>query len=287
MPSRRDWATALLWVLVAATSFAQVPVPSPASPGAPAVPSSESSLPPDSKALLDQIGGCVDSGRLNVEMSLQAGRVEAAPGWILKVTGAPKLTLAAEAARGRVRRLDLAITEGELLLDGKGLRPRLLLDGIHFEEGKGVTEARFRGRGIWRPIVWIFKGLARAALRKLEFRTDVPSVMRGDILESKTVAATAVAFVDLVREVRIHDSDFTSFGGRALGFGEMVEFQTASQPRTGTPPRVAVDRGTFQPARGDRPAQLDIVGRIDGEIENGSVAFVGGRSTFSHGELRG
>jgi hypothetical protein len=288
MPSRRDWANALLSVLVAAPSFAQVPVPSPAPPGAaPAVPLSEYSPPPDSTAFLDQIGGCVDSGRLNVEMSLQAGRVEAAPGWILKVTGAPKLTLAAEAAGGRVRRLDLAISEGAVLLDGKGLRPHLFLDSVHFEEGKGITEARFRGRGIWRPIVWIFKGLARAALRELEFRTDVPSVLRGEILESKTALASAETFLNLVREVRIHDSDFAAFGSRALGFGEMVEFQTASQPRTGTPLRVAVDRGTFQPVRGDRPAQLGIVGRIDGEVENGSIAFVGSRSTFSHGELKG
>jgi hypothetical protein len=286
MPTRRHWATGLLLVLVAAPSLAQVPEPSPTAPGAPAVPLSESSLPPDSRAFLDQIAGCVDSGRLNIEMSLQAGRVEAAPGWVLRVSGAPKLTLAAEAAGGRVRRLDLAITEGEFLLDGKGLRPHLFLDSIRFEESKGITEARFRGRGIWRPIVWIFKGLARAALRKLEFRTDIPSVMRGEILESKTVAASAETFLNVVREVHIHDSEFAAFGGRPLGFGEMVQFQTASQSNTGTPLRVTVDRGIFQPVRGDQPAQLDIVGRIDGEIENGSIAFGGSRSTFSHGELK-
>jgi hypothetical protein len=286
MPARGDWATALLLILLAVPSFAQVTVPSPASPGAPAAPSSEPTPPADSRAFLDQIGGCVDSGRLNAEMSLQAGRVEAAPGWVLRVTGAPKLTLAAEAASGRVRRLDIAITEGALLLDGRGLRPHLFLDSIRFEAGKGITEARFRGRGIWRPIVWIFKGLARAALRKLELRTDIPSVMRGEILESKTVAASTGTFLDVVREVNIHDSEFVAFGGRALGFGEIVQFQTASQPKTGMPLRVALDRGVFQPGRGDQPAQLDIVGRIDGETESGSITFVGGRSTFSHGELK-
>jgi hypothetical protein len=286
MRSWRDWAIALLLVLAAAPSFAQVPVPTPPSPGAPAVPLSESSPPPDARALLDQLGGCVESGRLKVEMSLQAGQVAPAPGWMLRVTGAPKLTIAGEAAGGRVRRLDLAITEGELLLDGSGLRPHLFLESIHFEEGKGITEARFRGRGIWKPIVWIFKGLARAALRTLEFRTDMPSVLRGEILESKTVAASAGSFLNLVKEVQIHDSEFAAFGGRPLGFGEMVQFQTASQSNTGTPLRVAVDRGIFKPVRGDQPAQLDIVGRIDGEVENGSITFVGGRSTFSHGELK-
>jgi hypothetical protein len=286
MRSHRDWAAALLLFLAAAPSFAQVRVPTPASPGAPAVPLSESSPPLDAGALLDQLGGCVESGRLNVEMSLQAGQVAPAPGWMLRVAGAPKLRLAGEAAGGRVRRLDLAITEGELLLDGSGLRPHLFLESIHFEDGKGITEARFRGRGIWRPIVWIFKGLAMAALRTLEFRTDMPSVLRGEILESKTVAASAGSFLNLVREVQIHDSEFAAFGGRPLSFGEMVEFQTASQSKTGRPLRVAVDRGMFQPVQGDQPAQLDIVGRIDGEIENGSTTFVGGRSTFSHGELK-
>jgi hypothetical protein len=286
LPARADWATALLLILVAVPSFAQLTVPSPGSPGAATVPPSEPTPPADSRAFLDQIGGCVDSGRLNAEMSLQAGRVEAAPGWVLRVTGAPKLTLTAEAAGGRVSRLDMAITEGELLLDGRGLRPHLFLDSIRFEAGKGITEARFRGRGIWRPIVWIFKGLARAALRKLELRTDIPSVMRGDILESKAAATSTDTFLSVVREVHIHDSEFVAFGGRALGFGEMVQFQTALQPETATPLRVAVDRGIFQPGRADQPAQLDIVGRIDGEVENGSTTFAGGRSTFSHGELK-
>jgi hypothetical protein len=300
MDKRSVGADALLLVLVAASAFAQMQAPSPASPQAPTAPLSEPSPPSDARILLDQIGGCVDSGRLNVEINLQAGRVAAAPGWMLRVTGAPKLTLAAEAAGGRVSRLDIAITEGNLLLVGRGLRPHLLIESMRFEEGKGITQARFRGRGMWKPIVWIFKGLARAALKKLEFQTDVPSVLRGEILASKVPAAVAApaaalaaaasaspdTFLSVVREVHIRDSEFTAFGGRPLGFGEVVEIQTASQPRTGTPARVAVDRGIFRPARGAQPAQLDVVGRIDGEVENGSVAFVGGRSTFSHGELR-
>lgn len=35
-----------------------------------------------------------------------------------------------------------------------------------------------------------------------------------------------------------------------------------------------------------RPAELEVVGRFDGEIENGTIAFVGSRCAFSHGELR-
>ncbi len=285
MPKRRDWATALILVLVTAPAFAQAPEPSP-TPAAPAVRSSEPTPAPDSRALLDQIAGCVDSGKLNVEIDLQAGRVPAAPGWTVEGIGAPKATLVAEAADGRVRRLDFAITDGKLLVDGKGLRPDVFIESIHFEEGKGITDARYRGRGIWRPIVWIFHGLARSALRKLQLRTDIPSVVRGEVLGSKAAAASPASFLDLVREVRIHDSAFAAFGGRPLDIGEMVEFETAAQPKTGKPLRIAVDEGLFRPARGDQRAQLTVAGRLDGEIENGSVAFVGGRSTFSHGELK-
>ena len=127
-------------------------------------------------------------------------------------------------------------------------------------------------------------GLARSALHKLELRTDIPSVVRGEVLGSKVAAGAT--FLDFVREVRIHDSAFAAFGGRPLDFGEMVEFKTASQPKTGKPLRIALDEGLFRPARGDQRAQLTVAGRLDGEIENGSVAFVGGRSTFSHGELK-
>ncbi len=285
MSTLRDKATPLILLLVVAPAFAQAPEPPPA-PAAPAVRSSESSPAPDPRALLDQIAGCVDSGKLNVEIDLAAGRVPAAPGWTVEAIGAPKATLVADAAEGRVRRLDFAVTEGQLLMVGKGLRPHVFIESLHFEEGKGITEARFRGRGIWRPILGIFHGLAMSVLRNLHLHTDVSSVVRGEVLESKTADASGATFLDLVREVRIHDSEFAAFGGRPLDFGEMVGFKTAAEPRTGKPPRVAVDEGVYRPARSDRRAQLTVSGRLDGEVENGSVAFVGGRSTFSHGELK-
>ena len=282
--ARAAWITALLLSLVMAPALAQAPVFPAAPPTSVPVSPSEPSLESGAQLVLDQIAGCVDSGKLNVEIDLQAGRVPAAPGWTVEVIGAPRATLVAEAVDGRVRRLDFAITEGRLLVDGKGLRPDVFIESIHFEESKGITEARYRGRGIWRPIVWIFRGLARSALRKLQLRTDIPSVMRGEVLGSKTAAASA--FLDLVREVRIHDSAFAAFGGRPLDFGEMVEFKTASEPKSGKPPRLAIDEGVFRPARSGQRAQLTVTGRLDGEIEKGSVAFVGGRCTFSHGELK-
>jgi hypothetical protein len=111
MSTRCDRATALILVLAAALACVPAPEPPPA-PAAPAVRSSEPSPAPDARALLDQIAGCVDSGKLNVEIDLQAGRVPAAPGWITEVIGTGKATLLADAVEGRVRRLAVAITEG-------------------------------------------------------------------------------------------------------------------------------------------------------------------------------
>src|ERR1700680_1997230 len=118
MSTRRDLTTALVLVLVAAPTLAQTPEPSPASPAASSVRSSAA----DSQALLDQIAGSVDSGKLHVEVNLRTGRVQVAPVWTVEVIGTPKVTLVAEATGGRVRRLDFAVSAGKLLVDGKGLR---------------------------------------------------------------------------------------------------------------------------------------------------------------------
>jgi len=281
MWTRRARATSLVMVLVVAPAFAQVPEP----PPAPTARSSDSSPAPDPLTLLNQVAECMDSGKLSLEIDLQAGLVPAAPGWTVETIDAPKASLIVEGARGRVQRLDFTITEGRLLLRGNGLRPNVYVESLHFEEGKGITEARFRGRGVWRPILGIFRGLAMSSVRNLHLRSDIPSVVRGEILGPKTAAAAGPTFLDLVLEVRIHDSTFEAFGDRPLDFGEMIEFRTASQPKAGKPLRLAIDEGVFRPARSGQRAELSVAGRLDGEIENGSVAFVGGRSTYSHGEL--
>ncbi|MDD5564609.1 MAG: hypothetical protein PHQ91_12930, partial [Thermoanaerobaculaceae bacterium] len=256
--------------------------------------------------MLDQIAGCVDSGSFTIEIDLRAGRVPVADAWTLEAVGTPTVDLVATAVAGHVSRLDLTVGGGTLLLDGNHLRPRILIKSLRFEAGKGITEASYRGRGIWRPIVWVFRGLATSALRKLEFRTDILSVLHGNVLGAKGVAAPAArdrnsssptasapapprrpAFIDLVSEVRIHDSEFVAYGGRPLSLGAMIEFHTASQPRAGTPVHVAIAAGVFRPAREGRLEQFGVAGRVDGEIENGAIAFVGSRCAFSHGELTG
>ncbi len=302
---RVAWTAALLLAVVTTPAPAQAPASPAGPPAATAVPPSPTPLKAGTKLVLDQIAECVDSGSFTIEIDLRAGRVPVADAWTVEVAGTPTVNLVATAVAGHVDRLDLAVSGGTLLLEGNRLRPTILVKSLRFEEGKGITAASYRGRGIWRPIVWVFRGLATSALRKLEFRTDILSVLHGNVLDAKGATAPAAhgttavpappsppvpsrgpAFIDLVREVRIHDSEFVAYGGRPLSLGRMVEFHTASQPRGGTPMRVAIVAGVFRPAREGRLEQFGVVGRVDGEIENGAIAFVGSRCTFSHGELR-
>ena len=265
---------------------------------------------PDTRELLDQIGGCVESGKLNIEIDLYEGRVQAVPKWVVETQGQPLTKMTAQAAEGHVKQLSLGISNGTLLIKGKGLRPKVYIESLAFEDGKGITDAKFHGKGIWRPIVGIFRGIAMSALRKLQFRTDIPSVLRGDVFGSSSekpkapngetqptptpAAALAAAptptpgpsFIDLVKEARISDSELVAYGGKRLGFGDLISFETAAKPKSGVPLRVAIDQGSYRPGQSGDPAQIDVSGRIEGEIENGKVGFGDSNSTFSHGELK-
>ncbi len=303
---RGAWTFALLLALVATPAPAQAPAPPAGPPAAAAVPLSPTPLKAGTTHLLDQIAGCVDSGSFTLEIDLRAGRVPVADAWKVEAVGAATVDIVATAVGGHVRRLDLAVNGGTLALEGNHLRPKILVKSLRFEAGKGITAASYRGRGIWRPIVWVFRGLATSALRNLEFRTDIVSVLHGDVLA--TTGATAPsepggtagpptysapapphgpAFIDLVREVRIHDSEFVAYGGRPLNLGRVLGFHTASQPTGGTPMRVAITAGVFRPARANLWEEFGVVGRVDGAVEDGAIAFVGSRCTFSKGEVRG
>lgn len=303
--NRAAWTTVFLLALVVTPALAQVPAFPATPPAMVAVSTSQPPLDSSSQTVLDQIAGCVDSGAFSLEIDLRAGRVPVADAWKVEAVGAPTAALVATAVGGHVSRLDLVVNGGTLLLEGNHLRPTILIKSLRFEEGKGITEASYRGRGIWRPIVWVFRGLARSAVRRLEFRTDILSVLHGDVLGTSSAAVRAATemtpppptspapapppdavFLDLVKEVRIHDSEFVAYGGRPLSFGTMVEFHTASQPTEGTPVRVAIVAGLLRPAREGRPERFEVAGRVDGEMENGAIAFVGSRCTFSHGKMR-
>src|SRR5262249_12163910 len=231
---------------VAQTAPLATPTPAPGGAEPPATPAPQ--IHP--KDPLDQIGGCVESGKLNVEIDLLEGRVPAADKWVVETKGQPLTKITAEAGNGRVEKLNVGVSNGTLLVAGKGLRPKVYIESLSFEDGKGVTEMKVHGKGIWKPLVALFRGLARPAVTKLQLRTDVPSVMRGEILASSTAkakkagapsptptpAAQAAAgptpapgpsFMTLVREARVSDTEFVAFGGKSLGFADLINFETA------------------------------------------------------------
>src|ERR1700694_5702111 len=201
-----------------------------------AMPALAQTPPASSDLLLDELAGMVNRGKLNVEVDLQTGHAAIAPQWTLQVIGTPKATLLAEADEGRVSCLEIDVTGGELIVNGSGLRPRLLIEGFRFEEGKGVTETRFRGRGVWRPIVAVFRIVARPALRKLDVPTDIRSILRGQILSAeKGSTPSDTEFLDLVREVHINDTEFEAFAGYPLELSGLVELETAAPSSDGIP----------------------------------------------------
>jgi hypothetical protein len=225
--------------------------------------------------MLDQLAGLVNRGKVHVDVNLKEGSAAITPGWSVQAVGAPTATVTVEADEGRVECLDVDVTGGKLLINGKGLRPSLVIEGMRFEEGSGIVDARFRGRGIWRPIIAVFRTLARPALRRLNVPTDIRSILRGDIVASeKSSTESNSEFLQLVRDVRVGNTEFEAFTDYPMAFGDLIELDTTSL-------RLAIDKATFTP-----PARFEVDGRLDGEISNGAAAFVGNHVRFSHGKLQ-
>ncbi|PYQ49641.1 MAG: hypothetical protein DMF59_13025 [Acidobacteria bacterium] len=224
---------------------------------------------------LDEIAGLVNRGKLNVAVNLKQGTAALTPQWTVQAVGTPKAIVTVEADEGRVRCLDVDVTDGKLLIAGKGLRPALWIEAVRFEDGAGIVSARFRGRGIWRPIVAIVGAVARPALRRLDIPTDIRSILSGDIVKSeKSSSESSSEFLTLVRDVQISNSEFEAFNGYPIAFGDLLGLDTKSL-------RLAIDKGKFTP-----PARFEVDGRLDGEIENGAASFVGSHCRFSHGRLQ-
>ncbi len=249
-------------------------------------------------APVDLLGGLVKDGHLKVEADLHAGSVPAIPKYALVVEGSPKMTVEADAADGAVTKMKFLVENGKLIVRGSGLRPRVSIEELDFQAPQGVTAMKFHGIGIWKPIVAIFGGIARSAVKKMEFRTDIPSVLKGEILGGKKTApseapapapapAAGPSMMDLVDEVRLFDLRVTAFPGRPMRLRPFVEFDTASHPASGEAMVLSIEKGTYRPARGGAPSFVEFSGHLEGEIENGVMEFEANRSTISRGRLAG
>jgi hypothetical protein len=255
---------------------------------------------------LDNFGALVKDGHLKVEADLHAGSVPAIPKYTLEVQGSPQTTLEADAVDGVITKMRFSVANGKLVVRGKGLRPKVAIEQLDFESPAGVTQMKFHGLGIWKPIVAIFGGIARSAVRKMEFRTDIPSVLKGEVLGGKKETPKAVtpvpaatpppdgppptptpSFMDLVDEVRLSDVKVTAFPGRTMRLRPFVEFETASQPASGEAMTLTIEKGVFRPGRDGAPNFVELAGHLDGEIENGVMEFQENRTTITRGRLRG
>jgi hypothetical protein len=309
-----------LFLLTAARVWAQAP-PAPYAPNASASPSvapapyapnasaSPMSALPTTSEMLENIGKLVKDGHLSVEADLQQGSMPVIPKYTLEVQGAPKTLVAVEAADGKVTHMKFGVENGQLVVRGSGLRPKVAIESLEFQDPKGITDLKFHGLGIWRPIVAIFGGIARSAVGKLTLNTDIPSVLKGEIIGSRKAAAAATpppgpaptppaeipaggpppeptpSFMDLVREVRLNDMVVTAYGGRRMVLRPFVAFDTAPNP-SGEAMKVSVEKAVFRPGHGGAASYVELSGRLDGEIENGEMEFEANRVTIAKGEIR-
>lgn len=309
-------------LLTAACLQAQAP-PAPYAPNASASPllapapytpnasASPTSALPDTSQMLENIGKLVKDGHLAIEADLQQGSMPVIPKYTLEVQGAPKTSVAIQAADGKVTHMKFGVENGQLVVRGQGLRPKVAIESFEFQDPKGITDLKFHGLGIWKPIVAIFGGIARSAVGKLELRTDIPSVLKGEIFGAKKATpapgappptptpappATGAAsgappaptpsFMDLVREVRLDDMVVTAYGGRRMVLRPFVAFDTAAQPASGEAMKVSVEHALFRPGHGGAPNYVELSGHLDGEIENGEMEFQASRVTIAKGQIR-
>jgi len=253
------------------------------------------------ESFVDQLGGAIRSGRVDLTFELAAGKVPLTATWSVETTGGPRAHLLAEADEGRLTRFSFSVDGGELIVAGRGLRPDVVVQSVEADGTHGVTSARFHGRGFFGKIViGLFRGIGMSAVKKMKFRTDLPSVFRGDILVHETSAAPPPApptsaapppptpggpsLFDLVRRITLQKSELVAYPSRPLAFEPVFSFRTAT---SGEPARLSVDSASWQPARGAEPSRLDVDGRIDGRFVDGVMAYSGERLAFSSGEIRG
>ena len=269
-------------------------VPAPYLPNASASPTT--ALPEPSQ-MLENIGKLVKDGHLAIEADLRQGSMPVIPKYTLEVQGSPKTSIAVEAADGKVTDMKFGVENGRLVVRGQGLRPRVAIESFEFQDPKGITNLKFHGLGIWKPIVAIFGGIARSAVGKLELRTDIPSVLKGEILGAKKptpapgappapTPAPTPSFMDLVREVRLNDMVVTAYGGRRMALRPFVAFDTAAHPASGDPMKVSIEKAVFRPGHGGAANYVELSGHLDGEIENGEMEFQASRVLIAKGQIR-
>jgi hypothetical protein len=273
---------------------------------------SPTSALPSTSQMLENIGKLIKDGHLSIEADLLQASMPVMPKYTLDVEGAPKASVAVEAADGKVTHMKFGVENGQLVVRGSGLRPKVAIESLEFQDPKGITDLKFHGLGIWKPIVAIFGGIARGAVNKLTINTDIPSVLKGEIFGAKKAAPAAGptpppsptpttppaeasggpppppprSFMDLIREVRLNDMVATAYPARRMVLRPFVAFDTAAHPASGEAMKVSIEKAIFRPGHNGAPNYVELSGHLDGEIENGEMEFEANQVEIAKGQIR-
>lgn len=263
------------------------------------------SIPARAEGPADRIAAAVREGSLHVEIALGDGRVPMAKGFSLETRGRPLLALDGVAREGRIVSFCAVVPQGTLLVRGSGLRPDFRIDELTVAEDGSIAKARYQGVGGWsRFVLSLFGGVAKKQLAKVRFRTEVPALLRGELLADEEPArpspaappsappvpppvsapaapSKGAAFLRLVDQVRVVDSEIAAFPGRELEFGEVLRFTTASEP----PIRLRIREAVFHPEETAGIPAYRLEGSLSGGFENGTILWEKDRVLFSRGTL--
>jgi hypothetical protein len=255
-----------------------------------------------------QLADAVMDGALHVAIALDDGRAPLGYGYALETSGRPVLALEASARAGKITAFCARVPAGGFVLRGAGLRPDIRIEEIEIGDDGSVRAARYRGDGGWsRFVLGLASGLAKKALARLRFRTEIAALMRGDLLvpaeEPKKPAAPPAttapspapeasappspsrsdAFLALVDHVRVEDSTVTAFGARPLAFGDALHLTTGS----GAPLRVRIDEAVYRPETKTGVSAYRVTGGLDGTFAGGAMRWGTDRLTFTGGSVEG
>ena len=256
---------------------------------------------------VDQLGAAVRDGNVDLTFALLPGKVPLTPGWSIETSGSPRARLKASAREGRIDRLAFEVRGGNLIVAGTGLRPDVVIESLEADGTRGVTNARFHGKGFFgRIVIGLFRGAGMSAVRKMKFRTDLPSVLRGDIFVSEAKPAGSGApptptpapaappppappatpgpsLFDLVETIEIGPSSLSAYPGRELSIEPLFHLETAA---TGEAVRLAIAHAVYRPERAGVPSRLDLEAELEGAFGAGGMAYEGERLAFSSAALR-
>src|SRR5262245_19090627 len=95
---------------------------------------------PSTSEMLENIGKIIKDGHLSIEADLIQGSMPVMPKYTLNVDGSPKASVAVEAVDGKVTHMKFGVGNGQLAVRGSGLRPKVAIESMEFQDPKGITD---------------------------------------------------------------------------------------------------------------------------------------------------